>query len=96
MTGTGISKYRKESEINKARELPENILAKSAQFNVSENLAKQEDIDIFTKFILLEASSIENIYQKTKKQSHFRYHQRLGCMTALNFCSRSANLKFPK
>ena len=29
----GKSKCRKESEINKARELPENASAKSAQFN---------------------------------------------------------------
>ena len=33
-------KYRKESEINKARELPEIILAKSAQFSINENLTK--------------------------------------------------------
>ena len=64
----GKSKCRKESGINKAKELPENILAKSAQFNKNENLTKQENIDIFIKSLLLEALSIENIYQETKKQ----------------------------
>ena len=47
------SKCRKESENNKARELPENILAKSTQFNVNENLNKQGNVDIFTKSLLL-------------------------------------------
>ena len=36
------SKRRKTSEIFKARELPENILVKSAQPNVKENLSKQK------------------------------------------------------
>ena len=45
----GKSKSRKESEINKARELPENIWAKSAQFKINGNLIKQENIDIFTR-----------------------------------------------
>ena len=76
----GKSKCRKESGINKAKELPENILAKSAQFNKNENLTKQENIDIFIKSLLLEALSIENIYQETKKQcvSDILYQQRLG------------------
>ena len=49
----------------KKRELPENILVKNAKFNVNENLTKQENIDILTKSLLLEAPSIENIYQET-------------------------------
>ena len=83
----GKSKCRKESEINKARELLENVFAKSVQFNINENLTKQENIDIFTKSHLLEAASIENIYQETKKQSEsdIWYQQRLGRMTASNF-----------
>ena len=83
----GKSKCRKQPEINKARELPENILAKSAQFNINENQTKQENIDIFTKSLLLEAPSTETIYQETKKQSEsdIWYQQRLGCMTASNF-----------
>ena len=83
----GKSKRRKESEINKARELPENILARSAKFNINENLSKQENIEIFTKSLLLEAPSIENIYQETKKQheSDIWYQQWLGRMTASNF-----------
>ena len=44
-----------------------NIEAKSAQFNINENLSKQENIDIFTKSFLLEAPSIKKIYQETKK-----------------------------
>ena len=64
----GKSKCRKEPGINKAKELPENILAKSAEFNKNENLTKQENIDLFIKSLLLEALSIENIYQETKKQ----------------------------
>ena len=88
----GKSKCRKESEINKARELPENTLAKSAQFNINENLTKQKNIDIFTKSVLLEAPSIENIYQETKKQSDsdIWYQQQLGRMTASNFGRISA------
>ena len=65
----GKWKCRKESEINKARKLPKNILAKSAQFNINKNLTKQENIDIFTKSLLLEAPSIASISQETKKQS---------------------------
>ena len=65
----GKWKSRKESEINKARKLPKNILAKSAQFNINKNLTKQENIDIFTKSLLLEAPSIASISQETKKQS---------------------------
>ena len=42
------SKRRKTSEIFKARELPENILVKSAQPNVKENLSKQKNIGILT------------------------------------------------
>ena len=42
------SKRRKKSEIFKARELPENILVKSAQPNVKENLSKQKNIGILT------------------------------------------------
>ena len=41
-------KCRKESEINKARELPKNILVKTTQFNINENLSKQENIGIFS------------------------------------------------
>ena len=76
----GKSKCRKESDDNKAKELLENILPKSAQFNINENLTKQENIDIFIKSLLLEAPSIENIYQETKKQcvSDILYQQRLG------------------
>ena len=55
----GKSKCRKESEINKERELPESILARSAKLNTNENLnlnkSKEENIDIFTKSVLLEA-----------------------------------------
>ena len=40
-------------------------MAKSAQSNINENLTKQENIDIFTKSLLLEAPSIKNIYQET-------------------------------
>ena len=65
----GISKCRKESEINKARELSENNLANSTQFNINEKSNKQKYVDIFTKFLLLEASSIKNIYQKSKNHS---------------------------
>ena len=54
----GKSKCTKESEINKARELPENILVKNTQFNINENLSKQENIGLFTKSLLLEAPSI--------------------------------------
>ena len=81
------SKCRKESEINKERELPEHILPNSALFNINENLTKQENIDIFTKSLLLEAPSIENNYQKTKNQSEsdIWYQQRLVRMTASNF-----------
>ena len=83
----GKSKCRKETEIAKARELPEKTLAKSAQFNIYENLTKQENIDIFSKSLSLEAPSIENIYQETKKQgnSDVWYLQRLVLMTASNF-----------
>ena len=83
----GKSKCRKETEIAKARELPEKTLAKSAQFNISENLTKQENIDIFSKSLSLEAPSIGNIYQETKKQgdSDVWYLQRLVLMTASNF-----------
>ena len=42
------SKCRKESEINKARELLKNILAKTTQVNINENLSKQKNIDIFS------------------------------------------------
>ena len=42
-----------------------NFLAKSAQSNINETLTKQENIDIFTKCLLLEAPSIKNIYQET-------------------------------
>ena len=82
----GKSKCRKETEIAKARELPEKTLAKSAQFNIYENLTKQENIDIFSKSLSLEAPSIENIYQETKKQgdSDVWYLQRLVLMTASN------------
>ena len=69
---TGKSKCRKESEINKGKELPESILAKSAKLNINENLnlnkCKQENIDIFTKSLLLEARG-----------------EYLGQMTASNF-----------
>ena len=60
--------------------------------NINENLTKQENTDIFTKSLLLEAPSIENIYQETKKQSESAiwYQQRLGCMTASNFYRISA------
>ena len=83
----GKSKCRKETEIAKARELPEKTLAKSAQFNIYENLTKQENIDIFSKSLSLEAPSIENIYQETKKQgdSGVWYLQWLVLMTASNF-----------
>ena len=83
----GKSKCRKETEIAKARELPEKTLAKSAQFNIYENLTKQENIDIFSKSLSLEAPSIENIYQETKKQgdSDVWYLQWLVLMTASNF-----------
>ena len=62
-------------------------MAKRANFNINENLYKEENIEIFTKSLLLEAPSIENIYQKTKKQreSDIWYQQRLGRMTASNF-----------
>ena len=69
---TGKSKCRKESEINKGRELPESILTRSAKLNINENLnlnkSKQENIDIFTKSLLLEARG-----------------EYLGQMTASNF-----------
>ena len=83
----GKSKCRKETEIAKARELPEKTLAKSAQFNIYENLTKQENIDIFSKSLSLEVPSIGNIYQETKKQgdSDVWYLQRLVLMTASNF-----------
>lgn len=72
---TGKSKCRKESEINKGKELPESILAKSAKLNINENLnlnkSKQENIDIFTKSLLLPASSIENVYKKLKTRLIF-------------------------
>ena len=64
----GKSKCRKESAINKARELLENVLAKSVQFNINENLTKQENIDIFTKPLLLEAASIEIFIRKLKNR----------------------------
>ena len=76
-----------------------NIEAKSAQFNINENLSKQENIDIFTKSFLLEAPSIKNIHQETKKQreSDIWYQQRLGRMTASNFYRISTkNPKFAK
>lgn len=58
------SKCRKTSEIFKARELPLNILVKSAQFNVKENLSKQKNIGILTwsPFTIPEAPSTKNIY----------------------------------
>ena len=65
----GISKCRKESEINKAREPSENNLANSTQFNINEKSNKQKYVDIFTKSLLLEASYIKNIYQKSKNHS---------------------------
>ena len=57
----GKPECRKESEINKARELPGNILAISVKFNINENLSKQENIEIFTKSLLLEAPFIKKL-----------------------------------
>ena len=83
----GKAKCGKESEINKARELHKNILAKSTQFNINENLTKQGNIYIFTKSLLLEAPSTDNIYEDNKKQSEsdIWYQQRLEQMTGSNF-----------
>ena len=90
----GISKCRKESEINKARELSENNLANSTQFNINEKSNKQKYVEIFTKSLLLEASSIKNIYQKSKTHGDVWWHQRLGYIIVLIVCRINTNPKF--
>ena len=77
----GKSKYRKESKINKARELPENILAKSAQFNINKRSNKK--ILTYLQNLFYLKLHLLKIFIKKLKNSKFdiwyqQRQQRLG------------------